>query len=160
MKESLLSRRDSAFQRLDLRPFFAELQQSAREKLAGNITFDFFLPADLWPARSSASCVRQLLLALCATVAATMPEGGKLCLVADNVELGRADSGIIAGGYAGQFVCLLVSGAQTGFGNEPVPLTRQETLERMLSVMDGFMRVQNELGQGTTIEVFLRRESP
>jgi len=100
-----------------------------------------------------------------------MPDGGRLSLVADNVELTDAEAATIPGGKPGNYVSLLVSDTGTGMPPEvlakifePFFTTKGEgrgtgiglsTVVRIVKSHDGFLRAESEPGQGTVFEFFL-----
>jgi CheY-like chemotaxis protein len=102
-----------------------------------------------------------------------MPDGGQLSFVADNVELSQTEAAAIPEGRPGHYVSLLVSDTGTGMSPEvrarifePFFTTKGEgrgtgiglsTVLRIVKTHAGFLRVESELGQGTTFEIFLPR---
>ena len=102
-----------------------------------------------------------------------MPNGGKLSLIADNIEVTADEAAKIAEGRAGQFVSVLVSDTGTGMPAEvgakifePFFSTKGEgqgtgiglaTVLRIVKAHEGFLRVESEPGEGTTFEIFLPR---
>ncbi|MEY4916620.1 MAG: hypothetical protein RL616_533, partial [Verrucomicrobiota bacterium] len=100
-----------------------------------------------------------------------MPDGGKLSFVADNVTLTEEEAKEIPDGQPGKFISLAVSDTGTGMPPEvkakifePFFTTKGEgkgtgiglaTVVRILKSHGGFLRVESEVGQGTTFEVFI-----
>jgi len=161
------------FELLNPGPLLKELEKMVRETFPKSITVDSFLPADLWSVRGNPTQLHQILLNLCVNARDAMPNGGKLSLVADNVELDAAEAAAIRDGRPGQFVSLLVSDTGTGMPPEvlakifePFFTTKGEgqgtgiglsTVLRLVAAHDGFMRMESRLGEGTAFEIFLPR---
>ncbi len=79
--------RGGDFEQLKLDGLVRELEKMVRETFPKNISVEAFLPGDLWPVRGNPTQLHQVLLNLCVNARDAMPDGGKLSLVADNVEL-------------------------------------------------------------------------
>ena len=79
--------RGGDFEQLKLDGLVQELEKMVRETFPKNISVATFLPGDLWPVRGNPTQLHQVLLNLCVNARDAMPDGGKLSLVADNVEL-------------------------------------------------------------------------
>jgi nitrogen-specific signal transduction histidine kinase len=165
--------RGGDFERLEFGPIIKELEKMVRETFPKDIVVDSFLPGDLWAVRGNPTQLHQVLLNLCVNARDAMPSGGKLSLIADNIELGADEAAEIANGRAGEFVSLLVSDTGTGMPPEvrakifePFFTTKGEgrgtgiglsTVLRIVKTHEGFLRVESEPGEGTTFEVFLPR---
>ena len=163
--------RGGEFERLELGALVRELEKMVCETFPKNISVDTFLPRDLWPVRGNLTQLHQVLLNLCVNARDAMPDGGKLSFVADNVELSEAEAAEIPGGKTGRFVSLAVSDTGTGMPPEvqakifePFFTTKGEgkgtgiglaTVVRILKSHGGFMKLESEVGQGTTFEVFI-----
>lgn len=167
--------RGGEFERLEPGLLVKELEKMVRETFPKNIMVDSFLPADLWAIRGNPTQLHQILLNLCVNARDAMPDGGKLSIVADNVELTTAEAVQIHEARAGQFVSLLVSDTGTGMPPEvrakifePFFTTKGEgrgtgiglsTVLRLVKAHEGFLRVESEPGGGTAFEIFLPRAS-
>jgi len=163
--------RGGDFERLECGPIIKELEKMVGETFPKNIVVDSFLPADLWPVRGNPTQLHQVLLNLCVNARDAMPNGGKLSLIADNIEVTADEAAKIAGARAGQFVSVLVSDTGTGMPAEvrakifePFFSTKGEgqgtgiglaTVLRIVKAHEGFLRVESEPGEGTTFEIFL-----
>ena len=163
--------RGGEFERLELGALVRELEKMVRETFPKNIVVKAFLPDDLWPVRGNPTQLHQVLLNLTVNARDAMPDGGRLSLVADNVELTDAEAAAIPGGKPGNYVSLLVSDTGTGMPPEvlakifePFFTTKGEgrgtgiglsTVARIVKSHDGFLRAESEPGQGTAFEIFL-----
>ena len=171
--------RGGEFERVELGPLVKELEKMVRETFPKNLAVETFIPRDLWPVQGNLTQLHQVLLNLCVNARDAMPDGGKLSFVADNVELGAEELAQLQSGASAstrhvpgsKFVSLLVSDTGTGMPPEvqakilePFFTTKGEgkgtgiglaTVVRILKSHGGFLRVESEVGQGTTFEVFI-----
>ena len=163
--------RGGEFERLELGPLVKELEKMVRETFPKNIAVETFIPRDLWPVSGNLTQLHQVLLNLCVNARDAMPDGGKLSFVADNVDVGEADAQKFPEGKPGKYISLLLSDTGTGMPPEvkakifePFFTTKGEgkgtgiglaTVVRILQAHHGFLRVESEVGHGTTFEVFL-----
>ncbi len=163
--------RGGEFERLELGPLVKELEKMVRETFPKNIAVETFIPRDLWPVQGNLTQLHQVLLNLCVNARDAMPDGGKLSFVADNVTLTEAEAKEIPDGQPGKFISLAVSDTGTGMPPEvkakifePFFTTKGEgkgtgiglaTVIRILKSHGGFLRVESEVGQGTSFEVFI-----
>ena len=173
--------RGGDFERVELGGLVKELEKLVRETFPKNISVDAFLPGDLWAVRGNPTQLHQVLLNLCVNARDAMPDGGKLSLVADNVELTPGELAQFSANLpdpnpqtpAAKFISLLVSDTGTGMPPEvrakifePFFSTKGEgrgtgiglsTVMRLVKSHGGFLRVESEPGQGTSVEIFLPR---
>lgn len=163
--------RDGEFDRIELSALVKEMEKLARETFPKNITVESFLPGDLWPVRGNLTQLHQVLLNLCVNARDAMAGGGKLSIVADNIELDAAQAEGIPGARPGSFVSLGVSDTGSGMSSavrakifEPFFTTKGEgkgtgiglaTVLRIVNAHGGFVHVESEVSQGTSFEVFL-----
>lgn len=165
--------RGGEFEPLEPGTIVNELEKMVRETFPKNIAVESFVPTDLWAVRGNPTQLHQVLLNLCVNARDAMPSGGKLSFVADNLELSMAEAATIPEGKTGEFVSLSVSDTGTGMPPEvrsrifePFFSTKSReqgtgiglsTVLRIVKAHGGFLRVESEPGQGTTVEVFLPR---
>jgi PAS domain S-box-containing protein len=129
-------------------------------------------PAELWPTQADASQLENALLNLCINARDAMPAGGQLSIVAANHAFGDSEAAahdLVPGDY----VCLSVT--DTGVGMSPEVITRifdpfyttkpiGQGTGLGLSMVYGFVRqsggrirVDSEIGRGTTMRIYLPR---
>ena len=147
------------------------VSKMARETFPKDISVESFVPADLRAVRGNMTQLHQVLLNLCVNARDALTGGGKISLVADNVELSAEEAALIPKGVTGEFVSLSVSDTGPGMTPEvrakifePFFTTKAEgqgtglglaTVQRIVRNHGGFLRVESETGQGTTFEVLL-----
>jgi PAS domain S-box-containing protein len=132
------------------------------------------LPADgLWPALADPAQLENALLNLCFNARDAMAQGGKLTLETSNVYLDLNYAAQHVEAQAGQYVLITVSDSGVGIAADNLPrvfepfFTTKETGKGTglgLSMVYGFAKQSNghitiysELGQGTTIRLYLPR---
>jgi CheY-like chemotaxis protein len=156
--------------RVDLRQIVTELEKIIRETFPKEVSVDVFLAKDLWSVQGNATELYQTLLNLCVNARDAMPNGGRISIAADNVELSAEEASGMSDARPGRFVSLLV--ADTGAGMplevqqrifEPFFTTKEpgrgtgiglSTVLRIVKGHEGFIRVESQIGQGTTFELF------
>jgi PAS domain S-box-containing protein len=167
--------RDGEFESLHLAPVVKELEKMVNETFPRNIIAETFLPEDLWLVPGNSTQIHQVLLNLCVNARDAMPNGGQLSLAADNIQLSAGDVVDLPGCKPGDYVSLIVSDTGAGMPPEvrakifePFFTTKEEgrgtgiglsTVARIVKNHNGFLRVESELGHGTTFEIFLPRAS-
>ena len=163
--------RGGEFERIELGPLVKELEKMVRETFSKTIAVETFVPRDLWPVQGNLTQLHQVLLNLCVNARDAMPDGGKLSFVADNVELSETEAKKIPDGQPGKFISISVADTGTGMPPEvkakifePFFTTKGEgkgtgiglaTVVRILKSHGGFLRLESEVGAGTTFEIFL-----
>ena len=148
------------------------MEDLLRRTLGERITLDFALAPDLWPTYCDPHQLENAVLNLCINARDAMPEGGRLTVETSNATLdGRAARE--RGMRAGDYVALCVSDTGPGMPPEVVakvfepffttkPIGQGTGLG--LSMIHGFarqsggqVRVYSEVGQGTTMRIYLPR---
>lgn len=166
-------------QLLRLSRLVQEVAVLLRQTLPKNVEVSELLAKDIWPVRGHPTQVQQILLNLCLNARDAMPNGGKLTLALDNVELTAAEAATMPGATPGCFVSLMVSDTGTGMPPEVLkkmfePFFTTKPVGKgtglgLLSVKHitrqhgGFVHIQSQMGTGTIFEVFLpavRDEKP
>ena len=157
--------------RIDLNAYLPNHIAILRRLLGESITITTTLADDLWPTRADPSQVGDALLNLAINARDAMPHGGTISIATANTHLvaGEPDGEVTAGDY------VVLSVTDTGIGMPP------EVLERAvepffttkgpgagsglgLSMIFGFakqsgghLRIDSELGHGTTVRLYLPR---
>ena len=163
--------RGGEFESIELAPLVKELEKMVRETFPKNISVKTFLPRDLWPVQANFTQLHQVVLNLCVNARDAMPDGGIISFVADNMELTDTEAAQIQDGKPGKFISLSVSDTGTGMTPEvqakmfePFFTTKGEgkgtgiglaTVVRIVKSHGGFLRVESEVGHGTTFEMFI-----
>jgi PAS domain S-box-containing protein len=165
-------------QSLDVKPVNVNAVVTSMVDLLGrtmgeDIALETRLHPDLWPAMTDANQVENALLNLAINARDAMPDGGKLTVTTTGTTLDRADAGAADSPMAGDYVVLQVS--DTGQGMAPEVLARAfepfYTTKPLgqgtglgLSMIYGFakqvgghVRITSELGQGTTVLLYMPR---
>jgi PAS domain S-box-containing protein len=181
MRAGALTHRLLAFARrqsLDTRPndvnrLVASMEELLVRTLGERIELRCTLPDDLWTAFTDANQLENALLNLAINARDAMPNGGRLIIEAANIHLDGADASAQDEVQPGDYVVVSVS--DTGTGMSPDVLAKAldpffttkpvgEGTGLGLSVIYGFakqsrghLRIQSELGRGTTIKLYLPR---
>jgi PAS domain S-box-containing protein len=165
-------------QSLDLRPVDTNALVSGMEELlhrtlGEQVSLETHLATDLWAACSDANQLESALLNLCINARDAMPHGGKLTIETSNTHLDARYTQEHADVEEGDYVVICVSDTGTGMAAstigkvfEPFFTTKPvgEGTGLGLSMIYGFakqsgghIRIYSELGQGTTIKLYLPR---
>src|SRR5262249_51056357 len=113
----------------------------------------------------------QLLMNFCVNARDAMPDGGRLCLSAENVHLSEVDRRVHPDAKPGRYVVLTVADTGTGIPPEVVDrifdpfFTTKEygkgagvglaTVQGIVKSHGGFIRVETEINRGTRMIVYL-----
>ncbi|HEV2435914.1 MAG TPA: ATP-binding protein [Verrucomicrobiae bacterium] len=156
---------------LPVRHLVGELDKILRETFPRNIQLIMDAPQNLWPVLGDPTQVHQALMNLCVNARDAMPNGGKLAVEAKNLTADETLAAATPEARPGPFVCLSVT--DTGAGIPPELLDRifdpffttkeigQGTglgLATVLGIVrghGGFIRVNSQVGRGTTFELYL-----
>ena len=155
---------------LPVRLLMRELRNIIRETFPRNIQPFVETPKNLWPVLGDATQFHQVLLNLCVNARDAMPDGGTLTLTVCNVTLDATSATMIPNAKPGPYVCVSVT--DTGIGIPPEILDRifdpffttKEIgkgtglgLATTLGIVrghSGFVRVDSQLGRGTTFQLY------
>ncbi|QFU15512.1 PAS domain S-box protein [Microvirga thermotolerans] len=180
-KAAALTHRLLAFARrqpLDPRPvnvnqLVASMEDLIRRTTGEAIRVEFETQPDLWWTRCDPNQLENALLNLVINARDAMPDGGRLTIATSNVELGERELAAQGDAAPGQYVVLRVT--DTGVGMAPdvrdrafdpffttKPLGQGTGLG--LSMIYGFakqseghVRIHSEVGEGTTVRIYLPR---
>jgi PAS domain S-box-containing protein len=165
-------------QSLDTRPndvnrLVASMEDMLNRTLGERIELECVLAADLWPAFTDANQLENALLNLAINARDAMPDGGRLTIETSNLQVDGTYPSLHEGVQSGDYIVVSVS--DTGIGMSPEVLakavdpffTTKPTGEGTglgLSVIYGFakqsrghLRLFSELGEGTTVKLYLPR---
>jgi PAS domain S-box-containing protein len=158
---------------LDLNRQLAGLSDLMQRTLGDSIEVRMLPNADLWHTRVDAGQFENAILNLAINARDAMPQGGRLTVRTENVNLERGFCNSHPSIDAGDYV--VVSIADTGVGIEPDVLKR--VFEPFFTTKDsgkgsglglpmvngfaeqseGLATIESELGRGTTVKIFLPR---
>lgn len=149
----------------------AEVAEVARETFPKSIEISSQVPKDLWTIQGDPTQLHQILMNLCVNARDAMPDGGKLELWAENVELDELEAGFNLDAREGCYVAIAV--ADTGTGIEPEVADRMfepffttkefakgsglglSTVMGIVKGHSGFIDVDTQIGRGTRFRVYL-----
>ncbi len=142
------------------------------QRLIGEDVELVFLPArELCRVRVDPSQLEQVLVNLTVNARDAMPDGGKLTIATDNVVIDSVRSYVLPGITGSKYVLLTVS--DTGCGIEPKVIERMfepffttkgmgkgtglglSTVYGIMQQNGGAIRVESEVGRGTTFHIYL-----
>ncbi|MBL6456110.1 response regulator [Belnapia sp. T6] len=157
---------------VDVNVLVASMEELVRRTVGPGVRMETVLAGDLWLALCDANQLENALLNLAINARDAMPDGGRLTIRTENTLLDgtyAAQAEIAAGPY------VTLSVTDTGTGMPPEVVTRAfdpffttkpvgEGTGLGLSQLYGFVkqsgghaRIQSELGQGTTVSIYLPR---
>lgn len=155
---------------LPLRHLVHEVEKIIRETFPREITPRVTLAPNLWPVLGDATQIQQAMLNLCLNARDAMPEGGSLTLTARNVTVDAAFAAMVPDAQPGLYVCVEVADTGTGIAPENMDrifdpfFTTKEIgkgtglgLATVLGIVkghEGFVRVESQLGEGATFELY------
>jgi PAS domain S-box-containing protein len=180
-RAAVLTHRLLAFgrrQSLDIRPndvnrLVTGVEDLLRRTLGERVELVCKLSDDLWAASTDANQLESALLNLAINARDAMPDGGRLTIETANVQLDEGYASLHEDVEPGEYVALSVS--DTGVGMPPEVLAKAvdpffttkpvgEGTGLGLSVIHGFasqsrghLRIDSQLGHGTTVQLYLLR---
>jgi PAS domain S-box-containing protein len=180
-RAGMLTHRLLAFARqqsLDIRPLdinalVVGMGDIFRRTLGENIAFDMMLKGDLWPALTDANQLDSVLLNLVVNARDAMPHGGRLTLETTNMQIDDAHAGLQDDVQAGDYVMIGVSDTGCGmpasviakafdpfFTTKPIGQGTGLGLSMTYGFAKqsgGYVRIYSEVGQGSSVKLYLRR---
>jgi len=165
-------------QSLDIRPtdvntVVTGMGDMFRRTLGKDIAFDMMLRADLWPALTDANQLGGVLLNLVINARDAMPQGGRLTVETTNTHLDDAYASLDDEVEAGDYVMIAVSDTGCGmpasviakafdpfFTTKPVGLGTGLGLSMTYGFAKqsgGHVRICSEVGEGSSVKLYLRR---
>jgi PAS domain S-box-containing protein len=160
-------------QRLFLDPLHVvrEIEKMVREALPMTVDLEIHAGPGLWHVMGDPTQLHQVLLNLCVNARDAMPEGGKLRVVVQNVEVDAPLGRMTPGARPGPHVLFRVTDTGGGIPAdvldrifEPFFTTKEpgrgtglglSTAMTIVRAHDGFMTVTSEPGQGSTFDVYV-----
>ncbi|MEA2995694.1 MAG: hypothetical protein QOG74_1243 [Alphaproteobacteria bacterium] len=176
-----LTRRLLAFSRrqalapsqVDLNRLVASMSELLRRTVGEAVAIETVLAGGLWPTLIDANRLENVLVNLVVNARDAMPNGGRVTIETANVYLDEAYAARFGDISAGQYVSLCVSDTGSGIAAELLPrvfepffTTKQhgEGSGLGLAMVHGFVkqsgghvRLYSEVGQGTTVKIYLPR---
>lgn len=165
--------RDGERELLDLGKLVREMENILRQTMPKSITVETLVPKDLWSVMGNATQLHQALLNLCVNARDAMPNGGRLTLATDNVELTAEEARDIPEAKPGHYVMLMVSDTGSGIPPEILPRIFEaffttkapgkgtglglSTIARIVRGHGGCLSVKSEVGSGTSFDIYLPR---
>jgi len=152
-----------------------EIQKIAQDTFLKNIEVRSNIEPDLWLVRGDPTQLHQILLNLCVNARDAMPNGGTLSLSAANLMIDEKYAAANIEAKSGPHVCIQVE--DNGIGMfpevsdrifEPFFTTKElgkgtglglSTTIAIIRSHGGFVRVQSEVGIGTSFRVYLPAQS-
>ncbi len=159
--------------RIPLQPrhLLREIATIVGETFPKNIELEMDVEKELWPVLGDTTQLHQVLMNLCVNARDAMPEGGRLGLNAENIELDETFALMTPGAKSGPYVHLIISDTGTGIPPklfdkifDPFFTTKAPGkgtglgLSTVLGIVrshDGFIQFKSEVGKGTCFEVYL-----
>ena len=162
---------DSPRAPLKVNTIIKEMGRMIRGTFPKNIVLSVQAPADLWLVTGDKTQLHQVLLNLCVNARDAMPQGGKLTIVAENVQIDDEFATGHGGKRTGSHVRIEVRDTGTGISQEnlvkifdpffttkPVGQGTGLGLATVLGIVrshEGLVEVKTAIGQGTTFEIYL-----
>jgi len=156
------------------RHLIADVVSVIAETFPKSIRCETEVPHDVWRIIGDLTQLQQVLLNLCVNARDAMPNGGKLTIKAQNIEIDEQYVKLNHEGRAGPHVAIEVSDTGTGIPADIRPkifdpfFTTKEigkgtglglaTVMTIVRSHNGFIRVSSEVGSGTTFEVYFPGE--
>lgn len=159
--------------RIEMQPalLIQEVRRIMIETFPKNLSTDCRVADDLWTINADPTQIHQVLLNLCVNARDSMPAGGVLTLVAENMFFDEYYAAMNPEAEQGPYIALQVS--DTGCGIAPEHLERifdpffttkepgmgtglgLSTVHGIVRGNGGFVQVRSKLGQGSTFMIYL-----
>jgi signal transduction histidine kinase len=158
---------------IDVNRFVTSISELIRGTLGGEIRIETVLAGGLWKSHADSAQLENAILNLAVNARDAMPEGGKITIETANASLDDAYSARHADVPAGQYVMIAVTDTGQGMAPDVVakafdPYFTTKSVGKGtglgLSQVMGFVKqsaghikIYSELGNGTTIKIYLPR---
>jgi len=159
--------------RVDLNQLIAGMLELLRRTLGETISIETVYGAGLWPAFADPQQLENVLLNLALNAKDAMPEGGCLTIETANTYLDEAYSRRFGDVEAGQYAVLCVTDTGVGIPSDVIDLVFEPFFTTKpqgegsglgLAMVHGFVkqsgghvRLYSEVGEGTTVKIYLPR---
>ena len=181
-RAAVLTRRLLAFSRqqplspivIDPNGLVRGMEELLRRTLEERIDFECVLAGGLWRTKIDPGQLENAILNLAVNARDAMPEGGRLTIETMNARLDDAYSANHPEVIAGQYVVIAISDSGTGMSDDvierafdPFFTTKAvgsgtglglSQVHGFIKQSGGHVKIYSELGHGTTIKIYLRRE--
>nr|MBA3520854.1 response regulator [Hyphomicrobiales bacterium] len=157
----------------DVNVLVAGLEDMLRRTLGEGVNLETVLESGLWPALTDANQLESALLNLTINARDAMPKGGQLTIETANTHLDEAYALLTEDVSPGDYVVICVSDTGSGmpaeviakafdpfFTTKPVGQGTGLGLSMIYGYVKqsgGHVRIYSEVGQGTTVKLYLRR---
>jgi signal transduction histidine kinase len=157
--------------RIDLNTHVLQCVSLLRRVIGENISIEVQTARDLHVALADPSQMDQVMMNLCLNARDAMPDGGKLVLETNNIEITEKYCRLFPYAQPGSHVVISVTDTGTGMDAETIEqifepfFTTKEmgkgtglglaTVYGIVKQHGGFINVQSEPGKGTTFEIYL-----
>ena len=158
---------------LDINKAVAGISEVLRRTVGETITIETVLAGGLWPAFADSHQVENAIVNLVVNARDAMPDGGEITIETANAHLDEAYVASFGDVAAGQYVVFSVTDTGTGIPRDILPkvfdpfFTTKEVgkgtglglamIHGFAKQSNGHIRVYSEVGQGTTVKVYLPR---
>jgi signal transduction histidine kinase/CheY-like chemotaxis protein len=160
---------------LDLNAIVSEMGKMLPRLIGEHIEYSFASQTDLYPVLADPGQIEQVVMNLAVNARDAIPNGGKLVVRTNNVEVTQAEAAKRAAMLPGSYARISVSDSGQGMDEEtkahifePFFTTKEvgkgtglglATVYGIVKQSQGFIWVESEPGKGSTFEIFLPRTS-
>ncbi|HLH90469.1 MAG TPA: CHASE3 domain-containing protein [Xanthobacteraceae bacterium] len=157
----------------DLNRLVAGMSELLRRTVGEAIAIETVLAGGLWPTLVDANQLENVVINLVVNARDAMPKGGRVTIETANAYLDEAYTARFGDIAAGQYVLLSVSDTGGGIAPDVLPrlfepfFTTKEggegsglglaMVHGFVKQSDGHIRIYSEVGQGTTVKIYLPR---
>jgi PAS domain S-box-containing protein len=154
-------------------PLVASMEDMLRRTLGERVELELVLAGGLWLTRCDPNQLESAILNLAINARDAMPSGGRLIIETCNAHLDSRYAALQRDLEPGQYVCICVTDTGTGMGKdviarafEPFFTTKPigqgtglglSMIYGFARQSEGYARIYSEVGQGTTIKLYLPR---
>ncbi|WP_334911282.1 ATP-binding protein [Nostoc sp.] len=156
---------------IQIQPLIEEIEQIIAQTFPKSITCQTDIPKNLWYVRGDITQLYQVLINLLVNARDSMPNGGILRIVAENVVIGEHSAQINIDAKVGSYIAIVVTDTGIGMSSEvqeqifkPFFTTKEvgkgtglglSTTLGIIKNHSGFVNVYSQLGRGTQFTVYL-----